>query len=183
MLKASGNTRAVIIRVNARLPINPRGRVRTPTRSSVLERHSANYAIQRELGWLHGGCGACRERRRLRAAPQDQGEGGGAAADAKITRWSPCTMGHGYPLQEFGWFRRRGSACARAHAIGRTARPVALLRRERIPARPQRGDVSRADAAGVAREAMSPFTSSAISRRDRSRPTGSSATCGRTSRR
>ncbi len=159
MLKASGNTRATVVRVNAETPMIRAGRgsgVNSHTFISFSNAIQQTYCHPAGAGRpAPAGCGiASAECGGIRAPPApDQSEGGSAACrcenharrdGARRIRISPAG------IRARGW--RRRAAVARADAVGwRAARhggsPQARENRRRL----QRGDVSRAAAEGVAR--------------------------------
>jgi zinc transport system substrate-binding protein len=140
MLKASGNTRAAIIRVNAETPlINlARGKgVNSHTFISFSNAIQQTYAIQRELSRLRPADAAAFQQnaaayaRRLRVI---KAKAAARLADATITRVVTVHDGYGYLLQEFGL--EVAGVVQPAHGLTPSAAElrdlVALLKRERI---------------------------------------------------
>ena len=140
MLKASGNTRATIIRVNAETPMirasGGKG-VNSHTFISFSNAIQQTYAIQRALSRLRPQDSAALQQnaanyaRRLRLI---KAKAASQLADAKITRVVTVHDGYGYLLQEFGL--EVGGVVQPAHGLTPSAAElrdmVALLKRERI---------------------------------------------------
>jgi zinc transport system substrate-binding protein len=140
MLKASGNTRAIVIRVNAETPMirasNGKG-VNSHTFISFSNAIQQTYAIQRALSQLRPqDAAALRQNaanyaRRLRII---KAKAASQLADAKITRVVTVHDGYGYLLQEFGL--EVGGVVQPAHGLTPSAAElrdmVALLKREKI---------------------------------------------------
>ena len=140
MLKASGNTRAVVIRVNAETPmiraLNGKG-VNSHTFISFSNAIQQTYAIQRALSQLRPRDSAALQQnaanyaRRLRVI---KAKAAAQLADAKITRVVTVHDGYGYLLQEFGL--EVGGVVQPAHGLTPSAAElrdmVALLKREKI---------------------------------------------------
>jgi zinc transport system substrate-binding protein len=140
MLKASGNTRATIVRVNAETPMIRAGRgsgVNSHTFISFSNAIQQTYAIQRALARLRpqdatmlqqNAADYARRLRTIKARAASQ------LADAKITRVVTVHDGYGYLLQEFGL--EVGGVVQPSHGLtpsaGELRDMVALLRRERI---------------------------------------------------
>ena len=108
MLKASGNTRASVIRVNAETPMIRASRgtgVNSHTFISFSNAIQQTYAIQRALARLRPGDAAALQQnaaeyaRRLRTI---KAKAASQLADAAITRVATVHDGYGYLLQEFG---------------------------------------------------------------------------------
>jgi len=140
MLKASGNTRAVIVRVNAETPMIRASRgsgVNSHTFISFSNAIQQTYAIQRALAGLRPQDApalqqnAAEYARRLRAI---KAKAASQLADARITRVATVHDGYGYLLQEFGL--EVGGVVQPAHGLtpsaGELRDMVALLKRERI---------------------------------------------------
>jgi zinc transport system substrate-binding protein len=140
MLKASGNTRAAIIRVNAETPMIPASGgkgVNSHTFISFSNAIQQTYAIQRALSRLRPQDSAALQQnaanyaRRLRLI---KAKAASQLADAKITRVVTVHDGYGYLLQEFGL--EVGGVVQPAHGLTPSAAElrdmVALLKRERI---------------------------------------------------
>jgi zinc transport system substrate-binding protein len=139
MLKASGNTRAIVIRVNAETPMirasNGKG-VNSHTFISFSNAIQQTYAIQRALSQLRPqDAAALRQNaanyaRRLRII---KAKAASQLADAKITRVVTVHDGYGYLLQEFGL--EVGGVVQPAHGLTPSAAElrdmVALLKREK----------------------------------------------------
>jgi len=140
MLKASGNTRAVIIRVNAETPLINVSRGKGANSHTFISFSNAiqqTYAIQRELSRLRPADAAALQQNAAAYARRLRGIKAKAAAqlaDAKITRVVTVHDGYGYLLQEFGL--ELGAVVQPAHGLTPSAAElrdlVALLRRERI---------------------------------------------------
>jgi zinc transport system substrate-binding protein len=140
MLKASGNTRAIVIRVNAQTPMirasNGKG-VNSHTFISFSNAIQQTYAIQQALSRLRPrDAAALRQNaanyaRRLRIV---KAKAASQLADAKITRVVTVHDGYGYLLQEFGL--EVGGVVQPAHGLTPSAAElrdmVALLKRENI---------------------------------------------------
>jgi len=140
MLKASGNTRAVIVRVNAETPMIRATRgsgVNSHTFISFSNAIQQTYAIQRALAGLRPQDAAALQQnageyaRRLRAI---KAKAASQLADARITRVATVHDGYGYLLQEFGL--EVGGVVQPAHGLtpsaGELRDMVALLKREKI---------------------------------------------------
>ena len=140
MLKASGNTRATVVRVNAETPVIRARRgsgVNSHTFISFTNAIQQTYAIQRALARLRPQDGtalqhnAAEYARRLRAIKADAAS---QLADPKITRVVTVHDGYGYLLQEFGL--EVGGVVQPAHGLtpsaGELRAMVALLKREKI---------------------------------------------------
>jgi zinc transport system substrate-binding protein len=140
MLKASGNTRATVVRVNAETPVIRARRgsgVNSHTFISFTNAIQQTYAIQRALASLRPQDAAALQRnaseyaRRLRAL---KARAASQLADAKITRVVTVHDGYGYLLQEFGL--EVGGVVQPAHGLtpsaGELRDMVALLKREKI---------------------------------------------------
>ena len=140
MLKASGNTRATILRVNAETPMIRAGRgtgVNSHTFISFSNAIQQTYAIQRALAGLRPQDAAALQQnageyaRRLRAI---KAKAASQLADARITRVATVHDGYGYLLQEFGL--EVGGVVQPAHGLtpsaGELRDMVALLKREKI---------------------------------------------------
>lgn len=148
MLKASGNTRATVVRVNAETPmINALGSgsgqagrgpaVNSHTFISFSNAIQQTYAIQRELARLRPQDAATLQQnaadyaRRLRTI---KAKAASQLADAKITRVVTVHDGYGYLLQEFGL--EVGGVVQPSHGLtpsaGELRDMVTLLKRERI---------------------------------------------------
>ena len=140
MLKASGNTRATIIRVNTETPMirasGGKG-VNSHTFISFSNAIQQTYAIQRALSRLRPQDAAALQQnaasyaRRLRTI---KAKAASQLADAKITRVVTVHDGYGYLLQEFGL--EVGGVVQPAHGLTPSAAElrdmVALLKREKI---------------------------------------------------
>jgi zinc transport system substrate-binding protein len=140
MLKASGNTRAAIIRVNVETPqINSArgGGVNSHTFISFTNAIQQTYAIQRALAALRPADAAALQRnaadyaRRLRII---KSQAAVRLANAAITRVVTVHDGYGYLLQEFGL--EVAGVVQPSHGLTPSAAElrdmVALLRREKI---------------------------------------------------
>ena len=140
MLKASGNTRARIVRVNAQTPMIPavRGKgVNSHTFISFSNAIQQTYAIQRELASLRPQDAQQLQRnaaeyaRRLRTI---KAKAASQLADAKITRVVTVHDGYGYLLQEFGL--EVGGVVQPSHGLtpsaGELRDMVSMLKRENI---------------------------------------------------
>jgi zinc transport system substrate-binding protein len=140
MLKASGNTRAAIVRVNAETPMMGAGRgggVNSHTFISFTNAIQQTYAIQRALARLRPQDAAALERnaaqyaRRLRTIKANAAS---QLADAKITRVVTVHDGYAYLLQEFGL--QVAGVVQPSHGLtpsaGELRDMVALLKRENI---------------------------------------------------
>ena len=141
MLKASGNTRVTIVRVNAETPVirASRGRgVNSHTFISFSNAIQQTYAIQRALARLRpqdgpalqqNAAGYARRLRTIKAKAASQ------LADATITRVVTVHDGYGYLLQEFGL--EVGGVVQPSHGLTPSAAElrdmVAILKREKIP--------------------------------------------------
>src|SRR4029453_16423945 len=108
MLKASGNARAVIVRVNVETPMIRASRgsgVNSHTFISFSNAIQQTYAIQRALAGLRPQDATALQQnasqyaRRLRTI---KAKAAAQLADAKITRVVTVHDGYGYLLQEFG---------------------------------------------------------------------------------
>jgi len=140
MLKAAGNTRADIIRVNAETPMIRATRgsgVNSHTFISFSNAIQQTYAIQRALARLRpqdtaalqdNAAGYARRLRTIKAKAAAQ------LADAKFTRVVTVHDGYGYLLQEFGL--EVAGVVQPAHGLVPSAAElrdmVALLKREKI---------------------------------------------------
>ena len=140
MLKASGNTRATIVRVNAETPMIRAGRgsgVNSHTFISFSNAIQQTYAIQRALARLRppdatalqqNAADYARRLRTIKARAASQ------LADAKITRVVTVHDGYGYLLQEFGL--EVGGVVQPSHGLtpsaGELRDMVAMLKRENI---------------------------------------------------
>jgi len=140
MLKASGNARAVIVRVNAETPMIRASRgngVNSHTFISFSNAIQQTYAIQRALAALRPQDALALQQnageyaRRLRAI---KAKAASQLADARITRVATVHDGYGYLLQEFGL--EVGGVVQPAHGLtpsaGELRDMVALLKREKI---------------------------------------------------
>jgi zinc transport system substrate-binding protein len=145
MLKASGNTRATIVRVNAETPMIRALRsgqaganaVNSHTFISFSNAIQQAYAIQRALARLRPQDAAALQQnaaeyaRRLRTI---KARGASQLADATITRVVTVHDGYGYLLQEFGL--EVGGVVQPSHGLtpsaGELRDMVALLKREMI---------------------------------------------------
>jgi zinc transport system substrate-binding protein len=140
MLKASGNTRATIVRVNAETPMIRalRGNsVNSHTFISFSNAIQQTYAIQRALARLRPQDAAALQQnaaeyaRRLRTI---KAKAASQLADATITRVVTVHDGYGYLLQEFGL--EVGGVVQPSHGLtpsaGELRDMVALLKRERV---------------------------------------------------
>jgi zinc transport system substrate-binding protein len=140
MLKASGNTRAAIVRVNAETPMIRAGRgsgVNSHTFISFSNAIQQTYAIQRALARLRPQDATALQQnaadyaRRLRTI---KARAAAQLADATITRVVTVHDGYGYLLQEFGL--EVGGVVQPSHGLtpsaGELRDMVALLRREKI---------------------------------------------------
>jgi zinc transport system substrate-binding protein len=140
MLKAAGNTRATVIRVNAETPLIRAGRsngVNSHTFISFSNAIQQTYAIQRALARLRPQDAAALQQnaaayaRRLRLI---KSTASARLADAKITRVVTVHDGYGYLLQEFGL--EVGGVVQPAHGLIPSAAElrdmVSLLKREKI---------------------------------------------------
>jgi zinc transport system substrate-binding protein len=140
MLKASGNTRATIVRVNAETPLIRAGRgtgVNSHTFISFSNAIQQTYAIQRALAQLRPQDSAALQQnaasyaRRLRTI---KAQAATELADAKITRVVTVHDGYGYLLQEFGL--EVAGVVQPSHGLTPSAAElrdmVALLKREKI---------------------------------------------------
>jgi len=145
MLKASGNTRATIVRVNAETPMIRALRsgqaganaVNSHTFISFSNAIQQTYAIQRALARLRPQDAAALQQnaaeyaRRLRTI---KARGASQLADATITRVVTVHDGYGYLLQEFGL--EVGGVVQPSHGLtpsaGELRDMVALLKRETI---------------------------------------------------
>jgi zinc transport system substrate-binding protein len=142
MLKASGNTRATVVRVNAETPMiraqNARGNaVNSHTFISFSNAIQQTYAIQRALARLRPQDAAVLQQnaaeyaRRLRTI---KAKAASQLADATITRVATVHDGYGYLLQEFGL--EIGGVVQPSHGLtpsaGELRDMVALLKREKI---------------------------------------------------
>ncbi len=140
MLKASGNTRATVLRVNAETPMIRAGRgtgVNSHTFISFSNAIQQTYAIQRALARLRPQDSAALQQnaaeyaRRLRLI---KAKAASQLADAKITRVVTVHDGYGYLLQEFGL--EVGGVVQPSHGLTPSAAElrdmVALLKREKI---------------------------------------------------
>ena len=140
MLKASGNTRATIVRVNAETPMIRalRGNsVNSHTFISFSNAIQQTYAIQRALARVRPQDAAALQQnaaeyaRRLRTI---KAKAAAQLADAKITRVVTVHDGYGYLLQEFGL--EVGGVVQPSHGLtpsaGELRDMVALLKRENI---------------------------------------------------
>jgi zinc transport system substrate-binding protein len=140
MLKASGNTRATIVRVNAETPMIRAGRgtgVNSHTFISFSNAIQQTYAIQRALARLRPQDGPALQKhaadyaRRLRTI---KAKAASQLADAAITRVVTVHDGYGYLLQEFGL--EVGGVVQPSHGLtpsaGELRDMVAMLKREKI---------------------------------------------------
>lgn len=140
MLKASGNTRATVVRVNAETPMIRAGRgtgVNSHTFISFSNAIQQTYAIQRALARLRPQDAAALQQnaaeyaRRLRTI---KAKAASQLADATITRVVTVHDGYGYLLQEFGL--EVGGVVQPSHGLtpsaGELRDMVALLKREKI---------------------------------------------------
>jgi zinc transport system substrate-binding protein len=140
MLKASGNTRVKVIRVNDETPQihSVRGKgTNSHTFISFTNAIQQTYAIQKALAALRPQDAAALQQnaagyaRRLR---QIKAKAAAALADAKITRVVTVHDGYGYLLQEFGL--EVAGVVQPAHGLtpsaGELRDMVALLKRENI---------------------------------------------------
>ena len=140
MLKASGNTRATVVRVNAETPMIRAGRgtgVNSHTFISFSNAIQQTYAIQRALARLRPQDAPALQRnaaeyaRRLRTI---KAKAASQLADATITRVVTVHDGYGYLLQEFGL--EVGGVVQPSHGLtpsaGELRDMVALLKREKI---------------------------------------------------
>ena len=141
MLKASGNTRVTIVRVNAETPVirasGGRG-VNSHTFISFSNAIQQTYAIQRALARLRPQDGPALQQnaagyaRRLRTI---KAKAAAQLADATIARVVTVHDGYGYLLQEFGL--EVGGVVQPSHGLTPSAAElrdmVALLKREKIP--------------------------------------------------
>ena len=140
MLKASGNTRATIVRVNAETPMIRAGRgtgVNSHTFISFSNAIQQTYAIQRALARLRPQDAATLQQNAAEYARRLRGIKAKAAsqlADATITRVVTVHDGYGYLLQEFGL--EVGGVVQPSHGLtpsaGELRDMVALLKREKI---------------------------------------------------
>jgi zinc transport system substrate-binding protein len=134
MLKASGNTRVTVIRVNAETPMI---RANSHTFISFSNAIQQTYFIQRALARLRPQDAATLQQnaaeyaRRLRLI---KAKAASQLAEAKITRVVTVHDGYGYLLQEFGL--EVGGVVQPSHGLTPSAAElrdmVALLRREKI---------------------------------------------------
>jgi zinc transport system substrate-binding protein len=146
MLKASGNTRATIVRVNAETPMIRALRSGQATQDAAVNSHTfisfsnavqQTYAIQRALARLRpqdantlqqNAAAYARRLRMIKAKAASQ------LADASITRVVTVHDGYGYLLQEFGL--EVGGVVQPSHGLTPSAAElrdmVALLKREKI---------------------------------------------------
>jgi len=140
MLKASGNTRVTVIRVNAETPMIRAGRgtgVNSHTFISFSNAIQQTYFIQRALAKLRPQDAAAllqnaseyaRRLRLIKAKASSQ------LAEAKITRVVTVHDGYGYLLQEFGL--EVGGVVQPSHGLtpsaGELRDMVALLKREKV---------------------------------------------------
>jgi zinc transport system substrate-binding protein len=140
MIKASGNTRGVVVRVNAETPQihSARGKgVNSHTFISFTNAVQQTYAIQKALAALRPRDAAALQQnaaeyaRRLRVI---KAKAAVQLAEAKITRVVTVHDGYGYLLQEFGL--EVGGVVQPTHGLTPSAAElrdmVALLKRERI---------------------------------------------------
>jgi len=140
MLKASGNTRATVVRVNAETPMIRAGRgtgVNSHTFISFSNAIQQTYAIQRALARLRPQDAVALQQnaaeyaRRLRTI---KAKAASQLADAKITRVVTVHDGYGYLLQEFGL--EVAGVVQPSHGLTPSAAElrdmVALLKREKI---------------------------------------------------
>ena len=147
MLKASGNTRATVVRVNAETPMiralrpgsgqTGRDAVNSHTFISFSNAIQQTYAIQRALAGLRPQDAAALQQnaaayaRRLRTI---KAKAASQLADAKITRVVTVHDGYGYLLQEFGL--EVGGVVQPSHGLtpsaGELRDMVTLLKREQI---------------------------------------------------
>jgi len=140
MLKASGNTRATIVRINAETPMIRQSRgtgVNSHTFISFSNAIQQTYAIQRALARLRPQDAAALQQNAAEYARRLRGIKAKAAsqlADATITRVVTVHDGYGYLLQEFGL--EVGGVVQPSHGLtpsaGELRDMVALLKRERI---------------------------------------------------
>ncbi len=134
MLKASGNTRVTVIRVNAETPMI---RANSHTFISFSNAIQQTYFIQRALARLRPQDAATLQQnaaeyaRRLRLI---KAKAASQLAEAKITRVVTVHDGYGYLLQEFGL--EVGGVVQPSHGLTPSAAElrdmVALLKREKI---------------------------------------------------
>ena len=140
MLKASGNTRATVVRVNAETPMiqAERGKgVNSHTFISFSNAIQQTYAIQRALARLRPQDAAALQQnaaeyaRRLRTI---KAKAASQLADAAITRVVTVHDGYGYLLQEFGL--EVAGVVQPSHGLtpsaGELRDMVAMLKREKI---------------------------------------------------
>jgi len=140
MLKASGNTRVTVIRVNAETPMIRAGRgtgVNSHTFISFSNAIQQTYFIQRALAKLRPQDAAAllqnasEYARRLRLI---KAKAASQLAEAKITRVVTVHDGYGYLLQEFGL--EVGGVVQPSHGLtpsaGELRDMVALLKREKV---------------------------------------------------
>jgi zinc transport system substrate-binding protein len=140
MLKASGNTRAIVVRVNAETPTIRAGRgsgVNSHTFISFSNAIQQTYAIQRALARRRPQDAtvlqqnAAEYARRLRTI---KAKAASQLADATITRVVTVHDGYGYLLQEFGL--EVAGVVQPSHGLTPSAAElrdmVALLKREKI---------------------------------------------------
>jgi zinc transport system substrate-binding protein len=140
MLKAAGNTRATVIRVNSETPMIRASRgsgVNSHTFISFSNAIQQTYAIQRALAQRRPQDAAALQEnaaayaRRLRTI---KAKAAAQLADAKITRVVTVHDGYGYLLQEFGL--EVAGVVQPAHGLVPSAAElrdmVALLKREKI---------------------------------------------------
>ena len=140
MLKASGNTRAAVVRVNAETPVIRAARgtgVNSHTFISFSNAIQQTYAIQRALARLRPQDAAALARNAAEYARRLRGIKARAAsrlADAAITRVVTVHDGYGYLLQEFGL--EVAGVVQPSHGLtpsaGELRDMVALLKREQI---------------------------------------------------
>jgi len=140
MLKASGNTRATIVRVNDETPQIHSVHGKGPNSHTFISFTNAiqqTYAIQKALEKLRPADAAALQQnaaayaRRLR---QIKAKAASVLADAKITRVVTVHDGYGYLLQEFGL--EVAGVVQPAHGLTPSAAElrdmVAMLKREKI---------------------------------------------------
>ena len=140
MLKASGNTRATVVRVNAETPMIRALRGNTVNSHTFISFSNAiqqTYAIQRALARLRPQDAAALQQNAAEYARRLRGIKAKAAsrlADAAITRVVTVHDGYGYLLQEFGL--EVGGVVQPSHGLtpsaGELRDMVALLKREKV---------------------------------------------------
>jgi zinc transport system substrate-binding protein len=140
MLKASGNTRATVIRVNTETPMIRalRGKgVNSHTFISFSNAIQQTYAIQHALARLRPQDAAALQKNAAEYARRLRGikaKGALQLADARVTRVVTVHDGYGYLLQEFGL--EVAAVVQPSHGLTPSAAElrdmVALLKREKI---------------------------------------------------